>query len=111
MMKGESCFYRFSEANFIGHSDVAPRRKVDPGRHFPWRQLAAQGFGLWCDPPYAPAPASVDDALLLGAFGYDVADLPAAISAFKLHFSPDGDPGLMTETDRGMLYCLVGQRP
>lgn len=103
--------YGIPDANFIGHSDVAPRRKVDPGRYFPWRELAAQGFGLWCDPPHAPAPAGADDALLLAAFGYDVSDLSAAISAFKLHFAPDGDPGLMTEADRGMLYCLVGRRP
>ncbi|MGH8618431.1 MAG: N-acetylmuramoyl-L-alanine amidase [Burkholderiales bacterium] len=98
------------DANFLGHSDVAPRRKVDPGRHFPWRPLAAQGFGLWCDPPHAQAPAGEGDAVLLAAFGYDVSDLPAAVSAFKLHFAPDGDATLLTSTDRAMLVCLVGRR-
>jgi len=102
--------YAIPAANFIGHSDVAPRRKLDPGRYFPWRQLAAQGFGLWCDAPYAPAPEGADDAVLLAAFGYDVKDLPAAISAFKLHFAPDGDATLLTAADRGMLYCLIGRR-
>src|SRR5512143_1087954 len=35
--------YRIPAANFIGHADVAPRRKVDPGRNFPWQRLAEQG--------------------------------------------------------------------
>ncbi len=79
--------YSIPTANFIGHSDVAPRRKVDPGALFPWRELAARGFGLWCDPPYR-VPPEADGLTLLAAFGYDTSDAAAAISAFKLHFAP-----------------------
>jgi N-acetylmuramoyl-L-alanine amidase len=102
--------YAIPTANFVGHSDVAPRRKVDPGRYFPWRQLALQGYGLWCDPPYPSVPPGADDAVLLAAFGYDVSDLPAAVSAFKLHFAPDDDAMAMTGKDRAVLYCLVERR-
>ena len=101
--------YSIPTANFIGHSDVAPRRKVDPGRLFPWRELAARGYGLWCDPPYR-VPPEADGLTLLTAFGYDTADPAAAISAFKLHFAPDGDPRELTDADRAILACLIEKK-
>ncbi|MDP2640901.1 MAG: N-acetylmuramoyl-L-alanine amidase [Betaproteobacteria bacterium] len=98
--------YHIPAANFLGHADVAPRRKTDPSPYFPWKTLADHGFGLWCDPPYAPPPAASDMALELRAFGYDTGDVAAAVRAFKLHFLPgDGSPGL-DEGGRALLYCL-----
>jgi N-acetylmuramoyl-L-alanine amidase len=97
-------------ANFVGHSDVAPRRKVDPSRHFPWRDLAARGFGLWCDPPHAPPPAGFDPALALQALGYDVSDVEAAVAAFKLHYVQDDSPPLLNDTELGLLNCLVARK-
>jgi N-acetylmuramoyl-L-alanine amidase len=41
--------YGIPTANFIGHSDIAPRRKVDPNSTFPWKRLAEEGFGYWYD--------------------------------------------------------------
>ena len=43
--------YAIPAENIVGHSDVALGRKVDPGPQFPWRMLATQGYGRWCDPP------------------------------------------------------------
>ena len=102
--------YAIPAANFIGHSDVAPGRKVDPSAFFPWKRLSEQGFGLWCDPPYPAVPAEIDTSLLLQAFGYSVWNLDAAIASFKLHFVPDDPLPQMTEKDRSVLYCLVLQK-
>jgi len=41
--------YDIKPWNIVGHSDVAPDRKLDPGEHFPWAGLAAAGLGLWVD--------------------------------------------------------------
>jgi N-acetylmuramoyl-L-alanine amidase len=41
--------YNIPAANFIGHSDIAPTRKVDPNIYFPWKTVAQKGFGLWQD--------------------------------------------------------------
>lgn len=102
--------YAIPTANFLGHGDIAPGRKVDPSRLFPWQRLAARGFGLWCDAALEPVPATVSDEMLLGAFGYDTSNLDAAIGAFKRHFAPDDTSPALTEGDRSFLQCLVAQK-
>jgi N-acetylmuramoyl-L-alanine amidase len=98
--------YRIPAANFLGHADIAPGRKVDPSRYFPWKTLADHGFGLWCDSPWAQPPLPIDEALELRALGYDTENPAAAMRAFKLHFLPDDAfPGL-DENGRALLYCL-----
>jgi N-acetylmuramoyl-L-alanine amidase len=101
--------YRLPAASFIGHGDIAPGRKVDPSALFPWKRLAENGFGLWCDPPYPAVPAGADTALLLQAFGYSVWNFDAAVAAFKRRFVPEDASPQMTEKDRAILYCLVQQ--
>lgn len=99
--------YEIPAANFLGHADVAPRRKADPSRWFPWKMLAEHGFGLWCDAPPDQAPSGLDPLLALQALGYDVSDPLSAVAAFKLHFSAD-DPGQqLNEQDLARLACLV----
>lgn len=92
--------------NVLGHADVAPKRKSDPSRYFPWQRLAEQGFGRWCDPPFPEPPAASDATAELRALGYDVSDVDAAIRAFTLHFLPDEISSELTDRSRALLYCL-----
>jgi len=98
--------YRIPVANFLGHGDIAPGRKVDPGVNFPWKRLADRGFGLWCEPPYEPVPANLDAGSLLGVLGYDISRLDAAIGAFNRHFGGT-ESRSMSEENRARLNCLV----
>jgi N-acetylmuramoyl-L-alanine amidase len=100
--------YRIPAANFIGHADVAPQRKNDPSRYFPWKRLAASGFGLWCEAPAAGLPPGFDPMLALQALGYDVSDPVTAIQAFKLHFVQHASPPGLSEPEQRLLACLAG---
>jgi N-acetylmuramoyl-L-alanine amidase len=102
--------YRIPSPNILAHADVAPGRKVDPNGWFPWRLLAQHGFGLWCDPPFAPAPANFDPMLGLAALGYDIRNAAAAIHAYKLRFVQAELSPVMTQEDSDRLYCLLARR-
>jgi N-acetylmuramoyl-L-alanine amidase len=106
----------------LGHSDVAPARKIDPGELFDWRRLARAGIGIWpdstsfSDPGHADLPPAIADLQSkLGRFGYDVAatgvldqGTQRALSAFQRHFRParfDGAPD--GETRRILAAAVV----
>jgi len=85
----------------LGHSDIAPTRKIDPGELFDWKALAEAGIGLWPEPASGPTDlASIQRALQ--RYGYEVAAsatldaaTTAALQAFQRHFRPaliDGEP-------------------
>lgn len=100
--------YRIPASNVIGHGDIAPGRKVDPSRHFPWQRLAAAGFGLWCrEQPPEQDPVAVDPLLALQAIGYDVTDPAAAVAAFRRHFLGIDLAGETSLAERQLMLCLL----
>ena len=72
--------------NVVGHSDVAPDRKQDPGELFGWPGLARNGVGLWPGPDGIPVP---DARAALADIGYPIPDLPVTLRAFQRHWLPD----------------------
>lgn len=98
--------YNIPSANFIGHADVAPGRKVDPNHSFPWQMLAEQGYGLWYDTTNLHVPDNFDPILALRIIGYNIQKPESAIASFKLHFVPSDSSSLITEDDKKILYSL-----
>ncbi len=94
-------------ANFIGHADIAPKRKVDPNRNFPWQQLAMQGFGNWYDTSNVKLPTAFDPMISLRVIGYDIADPVAAVKAFKLHFVQQDTVAILNDADKKIIYQLA----
>lgn len=102
--------YKIVQGNIVGHSDIAPTRKADPGKAFFWKDLASDGLGLWYDKKDAAKAAETDAAGMLAQIGYDTADITAAAYAFCRRFLPvkvktvadvfalDGNPATADET-------------
>jgi len=99
--------YSIPTANFIGHADIAPGRKVDPNRNFPWQQLATDGFGLWYDTTNVQVPDNFNPMQALRIIGYNIQDSASAIYSFKLHFIQTDSSKMITDTDRKILFDLM----
>lgn len=98
--------YKIPQANFIGHMDYAPTRKIDPSR-FPWKVLADAGFGYWYEEPLEEVPTDFNPDIALRIIGYDIKNRAAAVKAFKQHyvqqFTESAD---LTEHDLKILYAI-----
>ncbi|ENR5394098.1 TPA: N-acetylmuramoyl-L-alanine amidase [Providencia rettgeri] len=117
--------YSIPPENIIGHSDIAPLRKQDPGKAFPWQRLAQHGIGAWPDPKTvtkflagrnANEPASVlHIQKALHFYGYSTIPLSGQLDsqtkktlrAFQLHFRPRDIEGQADAETEAIALALI----
>jgi N-acetylmuramoyl-L-alanine amidase len=104
--------HRIPRGNVVGHSDIAPTRKQDPGELFDWERLARLRLAL---PVPRPKMWLVYDNpgafyLALERFGYDIADGRAAVTAFQRRFRPKLIDGEIDGQIGGLLFELLLER-
>ena len=101
--------YGITRGNIVGHSDIAPSRKDDPGELFDWERLAKVRLALPRPSKYLTDPEWNDGSFLLALerFGYDVVDGAAAVRAFQRRFRPEQIDGVIDGQTRAILLSLL----
>ena len=105
--------YQITRGNIVGHSDIAPQRKQDPGELFPWNRLARLRLALPRPTRGLTDPLWSDAGFLLALerFGYDVTDKLAAVVAFQRRFRPELVDGTIDGECRAILLALLLPQP
>jgi N-acetylmuramoyl-L-alanine amidase len=105
--------HAIGRGDIVGHSDVAPARKEDPGELFPWEALARRRLALPSPKRDLIDPFWTDAGFLLALerFGYDVTDAQKAVIAFQRRFRPDLIDGIIDGECRAKLLALLLPRP
>jgi len=109
--------------NVVGHSDIAPGRKSDPGAAFPWHQLYKSGIGAWYDESTKKkyfdkfweegTPPREEVINKLKIYGYDVNEASSTqgfknlLRAFQLHFRQSSYDGILDSETAAILWALV----
>lgn len=102
-----------TRGNVVGHSDVAPGRKNDPGELFPWGKLARLRLALPRPTKKLMDPYWSDSGFMLALerFGYDIGEPEAAVTAFQRRFRPELIDGIIDGECRAILLALLLPKP
>lgn len=105
--------YGITRGNIVGHSDIAPTRKQDPGELFPWWRLARVRLAMPRPAKNLMDPLWTDAGFLLALerFGYEVTDKLAAVVAFQRRFRPELIDGEIDGECRSILLALLLPKP
>ncbi|MDF0489336.1 N-acetylmuramoyl-L-alanine amidase [Sphingomonas sp. H39-1-10] len=105
--------YAITRGNVVGHSDIAPRRKQDPGELFPWHRLSRLRLALPRPTRNLMDPMWTDAGFLIALerFGYDVTDKLAAVVAFQRRYRPELIDGEIDGECRSILLALLLPKP
>ena len=105
--------HRITRGNVVGHSDIAPMRKQDPGELFPWSRLARLRLALPRPTRKLMDPGWSDAGFLIALerFGYDVSDKLAAVVAFQRRYRPELIDGTIDGECRCILLALLLPKP